>query len=56
MPLNLSRFKNYFKNLEIKENTAAGVLNIFIKIIIGLSTLGLDLNINKNIFIIGVAI
>jgi len=56
LPLNLSRFKNYFKNLEIKENTAAGVLNIFIKIIIGLLALSLNLNINKGVFIVSIAI
>ena len=56
MPLNLSRSKNYSKNLKAEEGAVASILNIFIKIAIGLLILGLSLNINKNIFIVGVAI
>ena len=40
----------------MEEGAAANILNIFIKIAIGLLVLGLDLGINKSIFIISVAI
>ena len=56
MLLNLSKFKNYFKNLGAKESIAINILNIFIKIVVGLLALGLNLNINKSIFTVGIAI
>jgi len=56
LPLNLFKFKSYFKNLRVEEGAAANILNIFIKIIIGLLILNLSLNINRGIFIINIAI
>ena len=56
MPLNLSRSKSCFKSLGAKKGAVIGILNIFIKAAAGLLILNLSLNINKNIFIISVAI